>query len=406
MPTDRRLSALVTAGVEVTGPLDALARVLADFHTAAERSPEADQAATATAMSRRWSENTSHLQPFTGRFVAAGQVATVEALAQRYLAGRADLFDERISAGRACDGHGDLLADDVFCLEDGPRVLDCLEFDDDLRLGDALADVAFLAMDLERLGRADLAERFLRTYAAAADDSWPRSLARHHIAYRAQVRAKVAAIRAEQSGATTDDRASALLDLSRRHLEAARVRLVLVGGLPGTGKSTLAADLAEATGAVVLRTDVLRKERAGLDPGQSAAAGFGEGIYSAESTAATYDELRARARHELERVCTVILDASWSDDEQRASARQVAFETHSDLVELRCIAPPAVTEARIRARARRGGDPSDADSATAAAMAAVADAWPTATEIDTTAARDEIRTAALAVFDRQAVDFS
>src|SRR4029453_13669733 len=124
------------------------------------------------------------------------EVLEVDALAKRYLSGRCLLFDRRISEGRGRDGHGDLLADDIFMLDDGPRVLDCIEFDDRLRLGDALADVAFLAMDLERLGRTDLAERFLAAYREFADDTWPASLAHHHVAYRAQGRAKVGAIRA------------------------------------------------------------------------------------------------------------------------------------------------------------------------------------------------------------------
>ena len=78
----------------------------------------------------------------------------VEHLALRYLRGRVALFDERVADGWVRDGHGDLLADDIFCLDDGPRILDCIEFDDRLRYGDVLADVAFLAMDLERLDRA------------------------------------------------------------------------------------------------------------------------------------------------------------------------------------------------------------------------------------------------------------
>lgn len=79
--------------------------------------------------------------------------------------------------------------------DDGPRVLDCLEFDDRLRHGDGLADAAFLAMDLARLGWPDLARHFLDSYRMAAGDSWPAALVHHRIAYRAQVRAKVAALR-------------------------------------------------------------------------------------------------------------------------------------------------------------------------------------------------------------------
>src|SRR3546814_20932793 len=114
----------------------------------------------------------------------ASAVEAVDELARRYLAGREPLYDARVAAGRARDGHGDLLADDIFLLDDGPRVLDCLEFDDALRRDDVLADVAFLAMDLERLGRVELAERFLAAYRAASGDTWPVSLAHTHVASR------------------------------------------------------------------------------------------------------------------------------------------------------------------------------------------------------------------------------
>ena len=93
--------------------------------------------------------------------LAPDLVAAVERLAGRFLAGRAPLMAQRCADDRIVDGHGDLVADDVFCLDDGPRVLDCLEFDDRLRFADGLDDAAFLAMDLERLGRPALATALL-----------------------------------------------------------------------------------------------------------------------------------------------------------------------------------------------------------------------------------------------------
>lgn len=397
MPDDRRLSALIARGADVAAEIGAIAELLAEFHSRAERSPAADRAAGADALAARWSANSSGLAPFAGGLVEGAMVEEVDRLAHRYLAGRRPLFDRRIAGGRACDGHGDLLADDIFCLDDGPRVLDCLEFDDALRLDDALADAAFLAMDLESLGRADLAERFLGAYRSAADDSWPPSLSHHHIAYRAQVRAKVSAIRADQRGDESDTRAAELLSLARRHLDAGRVRLVLVGGLPGTGKSTLAAGLAAALGATVLRSDEVRKELAGIEPHVPAGAGFGEGVYSAEHTASTYRELLARAGGGLELGETVVLDASWTSGRERAHARALADATFSDLVELECRTSAEVATRRIAERARRGGDPSDADAAIAAAMATIADPWPAAIPIETTAPPAEALRAALAV---------
>lgn len=383
MPIERRLSELVRAGADVTAHLDELADLLVAFHRRADRGAAVDAEAGVDATAGRWAHNTAEMEAFAGRFLDATAIEEVDGLAQRYLAGRRPLFERRVAERRACDGHGDLLTDDIFCLDDGPRVLDCLEFDDRLRYGDVLADVAFLAMDLERLGRPDLAQRFLDRYREVSGDRWPRSLAHHHVAYRAQVRAKVSAIRADQGADGAAEEAVALLDLAREHLRAGAVRLVLVGGLPGTGKSTLAAELGGQLGAVVLRTDVIRKELAGLEPTAPAAAAFGEGLYGADAKAATYAALLERAEALLVMGETVVLDASWSRAEERGEARRLAEQTASDLVELVCVAPPEVTADRMDRRRRRGGDASDADPAVAAALAAQADPWPEAHVVDT-----------------------
>lgn len=402
MPPERRLSTLVAESApDLDDHLWHLAHLLAAFHARAERSPAADQAASRDRLAERWEGNSKALAELAGRFLGVpDEVDQVQHLAARYLAGRQALFDRRVAEGRACDGHGDLLADDIFCLDDGPRVLDCIEFDDQIRYGDALADVAFLAMDLDRLGRPDLAERFLAAYREHADDQWPRSLAHHHVAYRAQVRAKVSAIRADQGDAESAEAAPRLLALARRHLDAGRVRLVMVGGLPGTGKSTLAAGLGDALGATVLRSDELRKELAGLRTDRPAPAAFGRGIYSPRGTEATYETLLGRAAVALGMGETVILDASWNDAVWRARARELAQRLVADLVELRCDLPADVAAARVQARATAAADPSDATPAVAATMSDRATPWPSAVTIDTSGPPATALDAALAAVDR------
>lgn len=381
MPAERRLSSLVTAGEPVEDHLWRLAHLLAAFHARAERGPASDDAASPPALGGRWRDNTAALA--AAPVVDRATVERVQELARRYLDGRHPLFAQRIADGRAVDGHGDLLADDVFCLDEGPQVLDCIEFDDTLRYGDTLADVAFLAMDLERLGHPDLAAGFLRAYREHADDAWPASLEHHHVAYRAQVRAKVAAIRAGQGDAGSAAEAPRLLDMCLAHLEAGRVRLVMVGGSPGTGKSTLARGLGEALGATVLRSDEVRKELAGVPAGRHAPAAFGEGLYAPAPTEATYAELLARAEVALGMGETVVLDASWVDGGRRRTARELADRTRADLAELRCEVDPTVAAARIRARGAVGADPSDATPEVASRLAAAADPWPEATTIPT-----------------------
>ncbi len=161
---------------------------------------------------------------------------------------------------RIVDGHGDLLADDIFCVPDGPLLLDCLEFDDHLRYVDGIDDAAFLAMDLEFLGRKDLADYFFDTYCEFADDEAPASLKHFYIAYRAVVRAKVDCVRFTQGDPEASANASRHLSLALEHLNAGAVRLALIGGAPGTGKTTLARALADRVGAEVISTDDVRRE--------------------------------------------------------------------------------------------------------------------------------------------------
>ena len=398
MPDDRRLSSMVAAGADVGGHLAALAGLLARFHAGAARSAAIDEMAGRDALRRRWETNHEEMAPFREAVLDPAIDDAVITLARRYLAGRAPLFGQRIEEGRACDGHGDLLADDIFCLDDGPRVLDCLEFDDRLRFGDSLADVAFLAMDLERLGRPDLASEFLARYQDASGDCWPPSLAHHHIAYRAQVRAKVAAVRWSQGDTASAETAARLLALGHDHLRRARVRLVLVGGNPGTGKSTVARGVAAPLDALVVRSDEVRKSLAGLEPLTPSPAPLDEGLYRPAMTDATYTELLARARTALELGRTVVLDATWRDPRWRDAAAGVASAAAADLVELRCVASLDVALERVRRRT--GADASDATEEVTRALSSGDSPWLTATDVDTSGEAATAIAGALAAAER------
>ena len=344
------------------------------------------QAARVEAVRAKWEATFETVEPYVGTVLAVDVEKRVRDLARRYLDGRAALFDHRIAQSKVVDGHGDLLADDIFCLDDGPRVLDCVEFDDELRYGDVLADVCFLAMDLERIGAADLGARFMSWYRELSAETYPSMLAEHYIAFRAHIRTMVACLRAEQGDDAAARQASLLLGIARDHLERGQVALLLVGGLPGTGKSTLAAGLADRLGWSVLRSDEVRKDLAGIGHTERADAGFREGLYGPEATAATYRELLDRARRLLELGEPVVLDASWTDARHRAAAAEVAQETCSELVEIECTAPAEVAAERLRSRG--AADVSDATPTVAAAMANTADSWPSAQSIDTTTPPD------------------
>jgi len=384
LPDESRLASIAGRDTTAGGScVDATADLLAGFHERARAGADIDRSATPRAVRDLWEENLREVAGFAGRVLDPGLLERVGTDARRYVAGRGALLADRIARGRIRDGHGDLLADDIFCLSDGPRVLDCLEFDDHLRYGDVLGDLAFLAMDLERLGRRDLAERLLDRYRQKSGDRWPASLEHFYVAYRALVRAKVACLRVSDDPAAANA-AHELLALSAAHLEQARVQLVLIGGPPATGKTTLSAALACATGWPVLHSDDVRKQLAGIAPTSAAPAPLDRGLYSKSWDDRTYGALLERAREQLEHGNSVILDASWSSSDHRSRAEALAAGTASDLSAFRCDVAPAIADARATTRSSIGRDASDAGPTITAELRARFDPWPGAEVVETT----------------------
>jgi aminoglycoside phosphotransferase family enzyme/predicted kinase len=383
MPAERRLAHLL-GGAGALDHVREVARAVATLHGAAPRPPAAAMAASRDAVARNWELNEAAMAPFVDAVLDAPTFAAVGRDHRSYLAGRSRLFEARIADGHAVDGHGDLLAEDIFCLDDGPRILDCLAFDERLRHGDVLLDVAFLAMDIERLADRALSTAFLASYDEFSGERHPASLAHHYIAYRSQVRAKIACLRHQQGAADAAAEAAGHLRRCADHLRLGRVRLVLVGGAPGTGKSTVAQALGDRRGWVVLRSDEVRKELSGLAARDDATAAVDAGIYRPGSTSATYAELRRRAGLLMELGETVVLDASWSDVAERDASRELAHRVSAEVVELRLDAPAEVAAARIEQRRAAHADASDATAEVAAAMRARFAPWPEATRLDTT----------------------
>jgi aminoglycoside phosphotransferase family enzyme/predicted kinase len=351
MPDDRRLSHLVREGAAIDDVLRAVVRHLAAWHADAPRGRDVDEQGTRDALSSRWEASFVQVRALAANGFVPDGVSEVESLARRYLAGRKRLFDSRIEQGRVVDGHGDLLAEDIFWLEDGPRVLDCLEFDDQLRYVDGLDDAAFLAMDLEQLGALEAAAYFLAQYGEYSGDPAPPSLWHHYVAYRAFARAKVSLIQARQGAPAAEAASRRLASTALRHLRTSAVCLTLVGGLPGSGKSALSGALADRLGVTLLSSDRVRKELAGIPAEQSAAAGYGEGLYTSEWRARTYAALLDRAAALLSSGESVVLDAAWSDAAQREAALRVTERTSAVLVTLHCHVPDDVSAARLSTRA-------------------------------------------------------
>ena len=280
-----------------------------------------------------------------------------------------DRFEARRLEGRAVDGHGDLHLQHVWFESDDaqPIIVDCLEFSERLRCIDAACDVAFTAMDLDYRGAGGLAERFLREYAGERDDFGLYGVVDYFASYRAAVRAKVAAIAAADPG-IDDAQRSAAAESARRHLEWAARRLeprppgplVLVAGVVGTGKSTVAGILADALGGAIVATDRVRRHQGGLEPGERPGAAQRARMYDAGEKKRVYQELLERARPVVISGRAAVLDGTFSRRVDRERVRLLAREwgTRAFLVEARCQAEVAL--GRLARRAERGDSLSDA----------------------------------------------
>ncbi len=384
LPADRRLSNLVGCDDFAKG-LAAVARRMTVFHAAHPplARARAEAIAGCEAVRRNWHDNLIDLRAVPADVLANAEIDEVADLVDRYLDGRAALFDARIDGGFIRDGHGDLRAEDIFCTPEGPQILDCLAFDPLLRIADVLADIAFLAMDAEMLDGPAAAKAFVDTYCRLSNEHHPSSLAHHYIAYRAHVRAKVAAIRLGQGGADVASEIVRYHDLCLRHLRAAEPTLILVGGSPGTGKSTLARSLSARCGAMVLSTDELRKDLAEVGHEDRHFEPLGEGLYAPAMTERTYVELLHRAETLLANGESVILDGSWSRQELRDRAAAVASAAQARLIEVECVLEMEKAMERVGQRLARGDDASDARPEMLDQFRAQQEPWPTAVKVDT-----------------------
>ena len=402
LPDDRALSAVIARGELEDDHLRSIARTVAAVHAGSEAVRQAAGPGSAPAVRKNWRDNLDEMSEFVGDVLDPRTADRVADLALGYLDGRTELFDRRVRDGFVRDGHGDLLAEDIFCLDDGPRILDCLAFRDDLRIGDVLADVAFLAMDLHRLTGPEQARRFLLHYAEFSGEVHPGSLAHHYVAYRAIVRCKVACLRWKQGSPEFAAVARMYHRMALDQLERARPRVVLVGGGPGTGKSSVAEALATHLGWPVLSSDEIRKDRARMEHGQHPVAAPDEGLYAPSVTADTYGELLRQARLVVATGHSAVLDASWTDADHRRQARAIAAELRAELVEIECTVDRSVARERVTRRLADGWNPSDATPEIVDHLAEHHDPWPEAVELDTAAPLEQTMEAVIALVDEPA----
>jgi len=364
LPHDRLLSTLLTRDALPDDAIAHLARTLARFHERCEIDTTAHE--TEEPLRAEIHANLDALDPDAADTPVLSPTLhrRLTAALDAWLRDQAELLRRRAANGRVREGHGDLHAGNICLEEQGIVIYDCIEFSRDFRCRDVACELAFLAMDLDRRGHRDHGADLLREYARLAEDPDLLRLITGFKTHLALVRAKVEALRASEQEVDEREREQSRIDARRyAHLAAGYTiepTLILTCGLPGTGKSVAASDIARPFNATILRSDVVRKELAGLAPETDAGAAPDAGIYTSEHTKRTYADLSRRARAHLERGDHVIVDATFLTRDQRAPFFECARDLDSTciLVEITC--PEDEVRRRLRERRRDATEVSDA----------------------------------------------
>jgi aminoglycoside phosphotransferase family enzyme/predicted kinase len=329
--------------------------VLVPFFQYAERGPHIDAFGTLEAIKFNTDENFAETREYRSTALTPDRFKDILSYTEEFYRNR-DLFEERIRQGRIRDCHGDLHSANI-CLASEVIIYDCIEFNHRFRYQDVAADVAFLAMDLDFRGRADLSNFFVKEFARQSNDDQLTTILPFYKCYRAYVRGKVLAFACMQPEQTAEER-SRDLRLAKRYFALAhkytgayhRPKILVIFGLSGTGKSVLAQALNRELAWPVISSDRVRKELAGLKPTERRVEAFGEGLYSEEITKKTYALMMERAEAFLAEGQSVILDGTFLKSEQRllvlTLARNVDAEAHFIL----CQCAEEIVRKRLKAR--------------------------------------------------------
>jgi uncharacterized protein len=364
LPDEQRLDNMAEARKIGSVDFHALAKRIAELHADASRS-EAWRYGAAAAIWQLAVGNIAETERLLADTVSLDKLKVIEKYIRHYISSHWRFLNMRARNGRVLDGHGDLRADSVYFTNDGIRIVDCLEFSDALRWGDTAAEVAFLAMDLDRLEQPELSGEFVRSYAESTKDADLVILLPFYKCHRAVVRLKVELTASSELDRPVSERI-ACRERARCYLDqgcvyangAPRPGVIVVCGAPGTGKSTVARALGDLLGFEVVNSDSERKLLADIAPTARAEARYGEGIYTEDFSREVYRVLVKHAEKALKGGKGIILDATFRHRREREEL--VAAPLGVEPLYIECQADQDEVIRRLLERASRPKEISDA----------------------------------------------
>lgn len=342
-----------------------LAVQVANFHASAISTPEVTAYGSVASVQKVDNNNQAISVPFIGTSQTQQQLDETRAFTTQFFEQHVDWFAQRQTEGKIRECHGDLHLNNVCIYQNNIQIFDCIEFNQAFRNIDVIYDAAFLVMDLAFRGRIDLANLFLNTYLEQTGDYQGAALLPLYLSMRAYIRGNVNSL-ALNDPAISDANKAEFLQRGQAYYRQAwdytrrsQGRIILMSGLSGSGKSTVARQLAQKLNAIHVRSDAVRKHLADIPLHQRGDQGgeFGSGIYTPEMTKKTYGALLELGLLLAQQGWPVILDAKYDRHALRQPVVDGAIAAHIPITIVECTAPVEVLRDRLN---RRTNDIADA----------------------------------------------
>ncbi len=219
LPQDRMMDVLLAKNQVSSAMITGVAQKLAAFHQRAETSAIISAFGNIDIITRNTGENFQQTEQYIGRTISRAQFREIKAYTEGFIQENVSLFRQRIKQGKIRDCHGDLHAAHI-CFTDGICIYDCIEFNDRFRYGDVAAEIAFLAMDLDYYGQADLSQSFVTAYVASSQDKGLSALLAFYKCYRAYVRGKVESFKLDDPHISAEEKTKTLA-IARKYFKLA-----------------------------------------------------------------------------------------------------------------------------------------------------------------------------------------
>ncbi|MEO0072488.1 MAG: AAA family ATPase [candidate division WOR-3 bacterium] len=338
-------------------PVDEIAKIIANFHKKSRSREDYYQYGSTDMIKYNWDENFIQTEPFLGVTITQKTFDKIKNIVEEFIKNNKYLFIKRIYDQKIIKCHGDLHSENIF-VADRVYIFDSLEFNPRFSVCDTASEIAFFVMDLEFYNHKHLADFFLDRYLYYTNDWELLKVLEFYKCYRAYVRGKVTSFLLNDPKLPTTTKKRIKLKAQKYFCLADKYSdlfnrqplLIMIMGLPGSGKTYIAQRLAKEIFAHYLSTDIIRKELTNTPIEEHRFEGYGKGIYRSEISQKTYAELYRRSYNYLSCGISCVVDGTFAWESSRIELQDIATKTGAQFFIVHCNCPEKIILARLKRR--------------------------------------------------------